>query len=105
MQINDIFDLSQYDEAYKFVSQNKDTTIKDLGNKTYQIIKISELSIQDKNNYISSKRELLYQQISDKLKYDYDEAVARNADNVEELKQKWLESKDKIRNENPYIKE
>lgn len=61
--------------------------------------------IEEQNKLIQQKRELLYQQISDKLKLDYDEAVARNADNIEELKQKWLESKDKIRNENPYIKE
>lgn len=65
----------------------------------------SQLTIKEQNKFIQQKRESLYQQISDKLKYDYDEAVARNADNIEELKQKWLESKDKIRNENPYIKE
>ena len=62
-------------------------------------------TIEEQNEAIRATRESLYRATSDYLKADYDEAVARNADNVEELKQKWLESKDKIRNENPYIKE
>lgn len=60
-------------------------------------------SVEEQNEAIRATRESLYVQTSDKLKADYDEAVARGADNVEELKQKWLESKDKIRAENPYI--
>lgn len=104
MKINDIFDLNLYDEAYEFIKKNNNLTIEDLGNGQYQIVQIQISSIQEQNKLIQQKRESLYQQISDKLKLDYDEAVARNADNIEELKQKWLESKDKIRNENPYIK-
>ena len=64
-----------------------------------------EPTIEEQNEAIRATREQLYIQISDKLKADYDEAVARGADNVEELKQKWLESKDKIREENPYVVE
>lgn len=60
---------------------------------------------EEQNEAIRAKRESLFVQTSDKLKADYDEAVARGADNVEKLKQIWLESKDKIRKENPYIKE
>lgn len=62
-----------------------------------------EPTIEEQNEAIRATRESLYVQTSDKLKADYDEAVARGADNVEELKQLWLASKDKIRNENPYI--
>ena len=105
MKINDIFDLNLYDEAYEFIKKNNNLTIEDLGNGQYQIVELLPISIQEQNKLIQQKRESLYQQISDKLKLDYDEAVARNSDNIEELKQKWLESKDKIRNENPYIKE
>lgn len=105
MKINDIFDLNLYDEAYEFIKKNNNLTIEDLGNKQYKIVELLPISIQEQNKLIQQKRESLYQQISDKLKLDYDEAVARNSDNIEELKQKWLESKDKIRNENPYIKE
>ena len=59
--------------------------------------------LSKQNEAIRQTRESLYRATSDYLKADYDEAVARGANNVEELKQKWLESKDKIREENPYI--
>lgn len=62
-------------------------------------------SVEEQNEAIRQTRESLYVQTSDKLKADYDEAVARGSENVEELKQMWLASKDKIREENPYIVE
>ena len=60
-------------------------------------------TVEEQNEAIRAKRESLYVMTSDKLKADYDEAVARGAYNAEELKQIWLESKDKVRAENPYI--
>lgn len=66
---------------------------------------IIEPTIEDQNEAIRQTREQLYIQTSDKLKADYDEAVARGAENAEELKTAWLESKDKIRAENPYVVE
>ena len=57
-----------------------------------------EPTIAEQNEAIRATREQLYIQTSDKLKADYDEAVARGADNVDELKTAWLES-------NPYIVE
>ena len=103
MKINEIFDLSQYDEAFKFVSENQGTTIQDIGNGQYKIVKLPKPTVEEQNEAIRATRESLYVQTSDKLKADYDEAVARGADNVEELKKAWLDSKDKIREENPYI--
>ena len=64
-----------------------------------------EPTIEEQNESIRATREQLYIQTSDKLKADYDEAVARGAENAEELKTAWLESKDKIRAENPYVVE
>lgn len=69
----------------------------------YYIEAKPEPTLEEKNEAIRQTREQRYIQTSDKLKADYDEAVARNAENVEELKTVWLESKDKIREENPYI--
>lgn len=54
MQINDIFDLSQYDEAYKFVSENKGTTIEDLGGGQYKIVTIPTPTLDELK---SKKRE------------------------------------------------
>lgn len=47
MQINDIFDLSKYDEAFEFVSQNEGTTIQDLGNEQYKIVELSKPSLDE----------------------------------------------------------
>lgn len=103
MQINDIFNLNQYDEAFKFVSENQGTTIKDLGDGQYQIVEFPKPTVEEQNEAIRQTRENLYIQTSDKLKADYDEALARGASNAEQLKKEWLASKDKIRAENPYI--
>lgn len=65
----------------------------------------NEPTIAEQNEAIRATREHLYIQTSDKLRNDYLEAVARGAENAEELKTAWLESKDKIREENPYIVE
>ena len=62
-----------------------------------------EPSVEEQNEAIRQTRESLYFQTSDRIKLDYDEAVARGFENAEELKKAWLDSKDKIRAENPYI--
>lgn len=59
-------------------------------------------TIKEQNEIIRQTRENLYIKISDRLKADYDEALARGDSSAEELKQKWLSSKDKIRADNPY---
>ncbi|MCM1497270.1 MAG: hypothetical protein NC124_02275 [Clostridium sp.] len=64
---------------------------------------ICEVSIEEQNEAIRATREQLYMQTSDMIRNDYLEAMARGSDDAEELKQAWLESKDKIREENPYI--
>lgn len=66
---------------------------------------VCEVLIEEQNEAIRAIREQLYIQTSDKLRNDYLEAVARDSENAEELKKAWLESKDKIRAENPYIVE
>lgn len=62
-------------------------------------------TIEEQNETIRQIRENLYVKTSDVIRNDYLEAVARGSSNAEQLKQEWLASKDKIREENPYIKE
>ncbi len=69
------------------------------------VVEKYEPTVEEQNELIRQTRESLYRLTSDYLKADYDEAVARGSENVEELKQVWLESKDKIRSENPYLEE
>lgn len=47
MNLNDIFGLSRYDEAYKFVSENKGTTIEDLGGGQYKIVELPKPSLDE----------------------------------------------------------
>lgn len=60
-------------------------------------------SIEEQNEQIRQQRQSRYELESDPLRLDYDEALAREQDNAEQLKQEWLASKDKIRQELPYI--
>lgn len=62
-------------------------------------------SIEYQNEQIRKQRQSRYVIESDPLRLDYDEALAREQDNAEELKTRWLASKDKIREELPYIEE
>ena len=62
-------------------------------------------TIEEQNEAIRQTRESLYRATSDYLKADYDEAVARGANNVEELKKAWLAAKDAVRAAHPYVKE
>lgn len=62
-------------------------------------------TIEEQNELIRQTRENLYMKTSDVIRNDYLEAVARGSSNAEQLKQEWLASKDKIREENPYIVE
>jgi len=60
-------------------------------------------SVEYQNEQISRQRKQRYEKESDPLRLDYDEALARGEDTAEQLKQDWLASKDKIREELPYI--
>lgn len=65
----------------------------------------NEPTIEEKNEQIRQQRRARYIVESDPLRLDYDEALARGEDTAETLKQEWLDSKTKIRNELPYIVE
>ena len=66
---------------------------------------VPQQSIEEQNEQIRQQRQSRYVMESDPLRLDYDEALAREQDNAEQLKQEWLASKDKIREELPYIVE
>ena len=64
----------------------------------------ADYPIDARNEEIRKQRQARYETESDPIRLDYDEALARGEDNAETLKQEWLASKDKIREELPYIK-
>ena len=62
-----------------------------------------EPTIEEQNEQIRLQRQQRYEAESDPIRMDYDEALARGEESAEQLKQDWLASKDKIREELPYI--
>lgn len=59
MKTNDIFDLNQYDEAYKFVCENPGTTIEDLGEGKYKIVQIPEPTVEELSAQKRSERDIM----------------------------------------------
>jgi len=62
-------------------------------------------SIEEQNEQIRQQRQDRYIAESDPIRLDYDEALALEEETAEQLKQEWLASKRKIREELPYIEE
>ena len=71
----------------------------------YVVGYVPQPSVEYQNEQIRKQRQSRYEKESDPIRLDYDEALAREQDNAEQLKQEWLASKTKIRNELPYIVE
>ena len=64
-----------------------------------------DVPVDYQNEQIRHQRQARYTAESDPIRLDYDEALARGQEDAETLKQEWLASKDKIREELPYIEE
>jgi len=62
-----------------------------------------DIPAEYQNEQIRAERQARYVAESDPLRLDYDEALARGSEDAEQLKQDWLASKDRIREELPYI--
>ena len=71
--------------------------------KLYLESEVPSVPIDVQNEQIRQQRQQRYEKESDPLRLDYDEALARGEDSAETLKQQWLASKDKIREELPYV--
>ena len=102
-------ELDEKQEEYSQVAQWCDETgkytIQEIDDE-YCVVKIPELTDEEKNRQISQTRQALYVQYADPIKFDYEEHLARyGADDERTIsaKQAWLAKKDEIRNENPYI--
>lgn len=59
--------------------------------------------VEHKNEQIRQQRQSRFTTESDPLYLDYVEAQARGDETVDEKKQLWLDKKDEIRNDLPYV--
>lgn len=71
MKLNDIFSIEQYDEAYKFVVANPNTTIKDLGDKQYQIVEIPAPTTEELSAQKRAERDSLLEQTDKYMLSDF----------------------------------
>lgn len=102
-------ELSEKQTEYAKVAQWCDThigyTIQEIGDD-YCVVKSPEPTIEERNNQISRTRQYLFTQYADPIKFDYDENRARYGEEDERTitaKQNWLDKKDEIRADNPYL--
>ena len=105
---NKIIAISDTDSKFSYLV--KDDVVQDSEHKVSNYIEYdgeyvleTDYPIVAHNEQIRIERQARYEKESDPLRLDYDEALARGQDNAEELKKQWLASKDKIREELPYI--
>ena len=102
-------DLEEKQEEYSAVAEwcneTGQYTIQEI-DEEYCVVKLPEPTIEEQNEIIRQTRQSLFSQYADPLKYDYEECVARYGEIDErtiEAKNLWLDKKDEIREQNPYI--
>ena len=97
----DLFPCLVYDE----VVEDTEHTIENYEQYNGEYILKQDVPVDYQNEQIRQQRQARYVEESDPIRLDYDEALARGEETAETLKQQWLASKDKIREELPYIEE
>lgn len=85
------------------VEQDTEHTVYDYEQVEGQFILKGEIPAEIQNERIRAERQARYEAESDPIRLDYDEALAKGQATAETLKQEWLASKDKIREELPYV--
>jgi len=103
-----IIAISDTDSEFKFlvkdgVEGDPNHTCEDYEQYEGEYILKQEVPVDYQNEQIRQQRQARYEVESDPIRLDYDEALARGEETAETLKQEWLASKDKIREELPYI--
>lgn len=91
--------------VYDTTDEDTEHTVADYEQVDGEFLLKQNVPVEYQNEQIRAERQARYVVESDPIRLDYDEALARGEDTVEQLRQEWLASKDKIREELPYIEE
>lgn len=91
-------------DEYKVI-EDTEHTCEDYKQYNGEYILKQDVPVDYKNEQIRKQRQARYEVESDPIRLDYDEALARGEESAEQLRQDWLASKDKIREELPYVEE
>ena len=95
----DYFPLMDID----FSEEDTEHTIDDYEQYDGEYVLKQNVPVEYRNEQIRQQRQSRFAVEADPLKLDYDEAVARCEEQAEEKKQVWLNKKNQIREELPYI--
>lgn len=107
---NKIIAISDTDSKFKFLNktgvvEDSEHTCEDYEQVNGEYLLKQDVPVDYQNEQIRQQRQARYVAESDPLHLDYDEALARGEEDANDLKIQWLLSKDKIREELPYIEE
>ena len=91
--------------VYDVIQEDTGHTCEDYEQLNGEYILKQEVPVDYQNEQTRQQRQARYELESDPLRLEYDEALARGEETAESLKTQWLASKDKIREELPYIEE
>ena len=75
------------------------------GVRRFQVKAVPEPTIEEKNEQIRLQRQSRFAMESDQLYLDYVEAKERNDESANDKKKLWLDKKDEIRKDLPYLSE
>ena len=87
------------------VEEDTEYTIDDYMQVNGEYVLKQDVPVDYKNEQIRQQRQSRFAMESDPLYLDYVEAQARGDETVDEKKQLWLDKKDEIRAELPYVVE
>ena len=91
--------------VYNTIEKDTEHTSTDYEQVDGEFLLKQDIPVEYQNEQIRAERQARYAVESDPIRLDYDEALARGSEDAEQLKQDWLASKDRIREELPYIEE
>ena len=87
------------------VVEDTEHTCEDYEQVDGEFVLKTDVPVDYQNEQIRQQRQARYEVESDPIRLDYDEALARGEETADQLRQEWLASKDKIREELPYVEQ
>ena len=104
-KIKEVRETDSFNRVFYVGEFEEDTehTVDDYEQYDGEYILKSSVPVDYKNEQIRQQRQSRFATESDPLYLDYIEAQARGDETVEDKKQLWLDKKDEIRKELPYI--
>ena len=103
MRLNKPYTNKEYADFAVYCNENN-LIIEDRGDYL-ESVEHPEPTIEEQNEQIRLQRQARYVAEADPLRLDWDESAARNEQDANDKKKLWLDKKDEIRKDLPYLSE